>query len=566
MFLDAANELPNLKAIIIWDVTDTSEVENFKAGDRTIRVIRWSQLAAIAEETEMSIVEERMASQESGHCCSYIYTSGTTGRPKAVMISHDNIIFEVENVIKIIPNGRDDCEERMLSFLPLSHVAGMMVDIIAPMVITSKGGSWGTVYFARNYDLSKGTVADRLRCVKPTLFLGVPRVWEKIAEKMKAVGAKTTGLKKIIATWAKAKGLAHQSNCQLGGNGAEPFMYGFAESVILSKVKAALGLECCKFGFTGAAPITTDTLEYFGALGININEVYGMSECTGATTWSTDEAHVWGSCGWAMEGTEVKIFRVAEGTDGNTKTECPRAQVLGKPTEEEQGEICFRGRHIMLGYMANPNLGEEHVAEINKKNSDAIDDEGWLHSGDKGCMDTRGMVKITGRYKELIVTAGGENIAPVPIEDNIKKLCGGVSNVIMIGDKRKFNVAVITLKAVGAEGEDPGTDDLNGGALTMYDGQAEATTTISAATSDDKLIAAIQAAVDATNSDESCCTNNASKIQKWTILPHDFSVKGGELTPTLKTKRAVVMTNFEAAIDAMYASKEKYVKFVPNKE
>lgn len=156
--------------------------------------------------------------------------------------------------------------------------------------------------------------------------------------------------------------------------------------------------------------------------------------------------------------------------EGGSFVDCPRADDIFSPSEESQGEICFRGRHIMLGYMANPDLGEEHVAEIKKKNEEAIDKDGWLHSGDKGCMDARGMVKITGRYKELIVTAGGENIAPVPIEDNVKKLCGAISNIIMIGDKKKFNVAVVTLKAKGAEGEDPGTDELNGAALELCEG------------------------------------------------------------------------------------------------
>merc|ERR1712072_349908 len=165
-------------------------------------------------------------------------------------------------------------------------------------------------------------------------------------------------------------------------------------------------------------------------------------------------------------------------------------------------------------------------------------------------MDTRGMVKITGRYKELIVTAGGENIAPVPIEDNVKRLCDAISNIMMIGDKRKFNVAVITLKTKGAEGEDPGTDELTGPALELCEG----VTTISAAMHNDTVIEIIQSAIDETNNDGHCCVSNAAKIQKWTILPQDFSMKTGELTPTLKTKRAVVMSNNEA-IDEMYSRK-----------
>ena len=139
--------------------------------------------------------------------------------------------------------------------------------------------------------------------------------------------------------------------------------------------------------------------------------------------------------------------------------------------------MCFRGRHIMMGYMANPDMGKEHVAEIEKKSRETIDDEGWLHSGDKGCMDARGMVKITGRYKELIIGAGGENIAPVPIEEHFKGACLGVSNAMMVGDRRKYNTLLVTLQAEGATGELPGGEALAGLALGV-DPEA---TTVSAA-------------------------------------------------------------------------------------
>lgn len=150
------------------------------------------------------------------------------------------------------------------------------------------------------------------------------------------------------------------------GDGHYPTGYSLAEKIVLKKVKMALGLQECKFGFTGAAPITVETLEYFGALGIQINEVYGMSECTGATTWSTDECHLWGSCGYAMQGTEVAVF------NPESKELVPFAADIFAPPEAEQGEICYRGRHIMMGYLANPALGPEHVAEIEKKTAGAI--------------------------------------------------------------------------------------------------------------------------------------------------------------------------------------------------
>merc|ERR1740121_1924295 len=148
-----------------------------------------------------------------------------------------------------------------------------------------------------------------------------------------------------------------------------------------------------------------------------------------------------------------------------------------------------------MGYLANPDMGKAHVAEINKKTAESIDKQGWLHSGDKGMVTSKGMVKITGRYKELIIGEGGENIAPVPIEDTIKKLCDGVGEVMMIGDKRKYNVAFITLKAVGANGEVPGTDDLDAGAKRVN----PEVKTISGAMDDQTWLDTIQKAIVDTN-------------------------------------------------------------------
>lgn len=548
------SDLPYLKAIAVWGADPKED------SLAHVKVFSWAQFMSKADGVSDAELDARAALIKPGHACSLIYTSGTTGQPKAVMVTHDNIVFEAgtcmgEGVSMVGAKASD--EERIISYLPLSHVAGQMLDVLCPISITALRPGTGSVFFARPYDLKMGTLGDRLRMVKPTVFLGVPRVWEKIAEKIKAVGAKVQGTKKKIATWAKSKGLAYQKNMQMGGSGKKPTNYGLAEKVILKKIKAAIGLDEMKFGFTGAAPITTDTLEYFGSLGININEVYGMSENTGATTWSTDEAHVWGTVGFALRGMEVKIFKV----NGSTKTECPRTDVLQNIPDACQGEICFRGRHIMLGYMANPELGEAHVEEIRKKNADAIDEEGWLHSGDMGCKTKSGMIKITGRYKELIIGAGGENIAPVPIEDEVKKVAGGVvSNIQMIGDKRKFNVALITLTCKGATGERPGTQELDGKAAALVPGVS----TIPQACESKEFIAFLEKCIATVNKNGAVCPSNAAKIQKFTILPLDFSVETEDLTATLKLKRSVVEKKHIAAIDAMYET-EGGSAFVPYK-
>jgi len=545
----AAGELPHLKGVIVWDSENVFETE--KQGNVTL--CHWSNLAEIGKDVTDEQLEKRM-DQKPGRVIAYVYTSGTTGNPKAVMITHDNMTFICTGVMGHSGGfGNTATEERIVSYLPLSHVAGMLLDICCPMTVGACKSGWVTTYFARVYDLKVGTLVERLRLVRPTLFLGVPRVWEKIAEKMKSMGANAKGLKASIGAFGKDKGLSAAKELQMGGSGKKPWGHGLADKLVLSKVSNNLGLDHVKLALTGAAPITRDTLEYFGMLGVQINECYGMSESTGATSWSSNEAHVWGSCGWAVPGSELKCFKIAE--EGKELVECPPAKDIFNPTEEEQGELCFRGRHIMAGYMANPALGEAHVAEIAAKNAEGIDKHGWCHSGDKGCIDARGMARVTGRYKELIITAGGENVAPVPIEDQLKATCDMISNIQMIGDKRKFNVALITLKCEGASGDLAGTNQLAGGAK-HFDANIK---TIQEACRSKKYMKAITDCITACNND--FVPSPPCKIQKFTILPHDFSVENGELTPTLKLKRSVSTEKYIEVVDRMYDAKDAYVPF-----
>merc|ERR1711920_65135 len=405
------------------------------------------------------------------------------------------------------------------------------------------------------YDLKAGTIKDRLSIARPTIFIGVPLVWEKMADKIRAIGAASTGLKKTVSTWAKGKALEHAKNIRLGGTGAVPGGHCLAMKV-LNAVKGGVGMGKCKYAFTGAAPIRVDTVEYFGSLGIYINEVYGMSESAGAVTLSTDQAHSWGSCGWQFPGSEVECFKV-DPSDVNKKTKCPYAPAMDAGEEEFQGEICFRGRGIMMGYLASTDLGDKHLAEIEKKTAETIDSEGWLHSGDKGLKTVSGLLKITGRYKELIIGEGGENIAPVPIEDSVKGLCDGVAECMMIGDQRKYNVCLITLKAVGANGEVPGTDGLDAAAKLVN----PKVQTISGAMKDQAWIDTITKAITQTNSNGKLVPNNAFKIQKFCILPENFSEEKNQLTPTKKLKRKVVETSYAKMIDKMYATDGVYVEY-----
>jgi len=442
----------------------------------------------------------------------------------------------------------------------------MMVDIIVPLISAAEMAGWMSVNFARVYDLKASSIVERFSVVRPTMFLGVPRVWEKIQARMiqKKQAAIESGemsaFQQSVSEWGKKCGREYARASQMGGSGSKDIMYGVADALVHKKVKGLLGLDKCKYAFTGAAPISVETLEYFASVGIWINEVYGMSECTGAATWSTDYAHIWGSCGWAVPGVEVKVFKSGEG-EGSGNVEVSPAKDIMHPTDGEQGELCYRGRNIMMGYLANPDLGADHMEEIAQKTRETVDDEGWLHSGDKGCVDARGMFRVTGRYKELLIGAGGENIAPVPIEDNIKKLCPAISNVMMVGDKKPFNCMLVTLKTKGATGEVNAGEDLDVEALALTKDSATPATTVTAAMSNETVIKAITDAIKGTNNDESVCPMNASKVQKFTILPEDFSVSTDELTPTFKLKRSVVYSKYAAAIDAMYSSKAVYVQY-----
>lgn len=554
---------PRVKAFVTYGYTPAAG-ETVDVKGRKVPVLSWSDVIEMGGKESDGEVEQRTKALKPGQCAVLVYTSGTTGDPKAVMLSHDNVHYAGVSVfMTTLKQGapgflEGECQERLLSYLPLSHIAGMAVDITMPAVLTALSSNHMTTYFARPYDMKAGTLKDRLCAASPTLMLAVPLVWEKIADKLRSLGAANSGLKQTIGTWAKDLGLQRSKACLMGGDGSYPTGYTLADMLVLSKVKAALGLDQLKYAVTGAAPIRVDTLEYFGSLGLDIHELYGMSESHGCSTISTPACHAWGSCGFQIAGLEVKVFKV-DHADINKKTQCPAAPSLDTTDELFQGEICFRGRTIMMGYMAQPDFGPAHIKEIEKKTAEAIDAEGWMHTGDKGIMTDTGMVKITGRFKELIIGDGGENIAPVPIEDHVKAHCDGINEVMMVGDKRKYNVALITLKAVGANGEVPGTDDLDAGAKRVN----PEVKTISAAMDDKVWIDAVTAAVTSANNNGKCCPNNAFKIQKFMILPTNFSEDAGYLTPTKKLKRPIVEKAFIKQIEQMYSSKETYVGYQP---
>ncbi|XP_035203967.1 long-chain-fatty-acid--CoA ligase ACSBG2 isoform X1 [Oxyura jamaicensis] len=501
--LEVQHKLPHLKAIVQYG-------EELK--EKRPNLYSWREFMDLGKDVPDTQLREIIDSQKPNQCCTLIYTSGTTGQPKGVMLSHDNLTWTSLAAGRSITLAEaTEKQELVVSYLPLSHVAAQMTDIWLSITFGAQ------VFFAQP-DALKGTLVDTLREVRPTAFLGVPRVWEKMEERMKSVGAKSSMLKRKVASWAKEVGL--QTNLKwMNGYSEVPVNFRLARHLVYKKVRKAIGLDRCTKCYSGAAPITRETLEFFLSLNIPVYELYGMSESSGPHTVSLPHAFRFTSCGKEMTGCRTLIH---------------------KPDEDGNGEICFSGRHIFMGYL-----------NMEEKTKEAIDEDGWLHSGDLGKCDKDGFLYITGRIKELIITAGGENIPPVPIEDAVKEAVPIISNAMLVGDKAKFLAMLLTLKcSIDVESGEPG-DDLTPEAIEYCQKLGSKATKVSEIISskDKAIYAAIQKGISAVNER---AVSNAQKVQKWVILEKDFSLFGGELGPTMKLKRPVVAQKYKDQIDQFY--------------
>ncbi|NXH29959.1 ACBG2 ligase, partial [Myiagra hebetior] len=505
--LEIEDRLPHLKGIVQYG-------EEIK--EKRPNLYSWREFMELGRDVPDSRLREVIAAQKPNQCCTLIYTSGTTGQPKGVMLSHDNLTWTAAAAGRFIMlSDAQDRQEQVVSYLPLSHIAAQMSDIWSAMTFGVQ------VYFAQP-DALKGSLVETLREVRPTAFLGVPRVWEKMEEKMKSVGMKSSAFRRKVASWAKGVGL--QTNLKrMNGCSEVPVNFRLARQLVYRKVRKAIGLDRCTKCYTGAAPITRDTLEFFLSLNIPVLELYGMSESSGPHTISLPHAFKLGSCGKELMGCHTLIH---------------------KPDRDGVGEICFSGRHIFMGYL-----------NMEDKTKEAIDEDGWLHSGDLGKHDKDGFLFITGRIKELIITAGGENIPPVPIEDAVKNAVPIISNAMLVGDKAKFLAMLLTLKCiVDAETGEPG-DDLTPEALEFCQKLGSKATTVSEIirSKDKAVYAAIQKGISAVNEG---AVSNAQKVQKWVLLEKDFSLFGGELGPTMKLKRPVVAQKYQDQISQFYTDIE----------
>ncbi|MCP4200781.1 MAG: AMP-binding protein, partial [bacterium] len=471
-FLAIRDRLPGLRGIVLME--GEADIEG---------VLSWDQLLALGESVPEARLEVRIAAQQPDDLATLIYTSGTTGPPKAVMLSHHNMIWTAQAVVEALFLKAED---QFISYLPLSHIAEQMISLHGPMQVGA------CTWFAESLE----KLPENLREVRPHVFFAVPRVWEKFQAAIMAAGADSKGLKKRIAAWARRKGLEGGYAAQRGDK--LPAFYGLAEKLVFSKVREKLGFDRARICACSAAPITLDTLEFFLSLGIPILEVYGMSEVTGPGTLSRPDKLRTGRAGFAFPGVEVKIA--------------------------DDGEILMRGPHVFLGYYKDDEATRA-----------TLDEDGWIHSGDIGDIDEDGFVKVTDRKKELIITSGGKNIAPAPIEAQFKSI-PGVAAAAVIGDSRNYLTALVTLDperlppAARAAGS-PARDIAAAAQCALFTRWIEEQ---------------VDRSVNATLS-------RVQQIKRIRLLPEQFTIEGGELTPTMKLKRRVVQSKYEREIEALYS-------------
>ncbi|KAH8238814.1 hypothetical protein KR038_002559, partial [Drosophila bunnanda] len=517
--------LPRLKAVIQLH----GPFENFV--DQEPGYFSWQKLQ---ERNFSNDLKEELKARESrvyaNECAMLIFTSGTVGLPKAVMLSHDNIIFEVRSATAFLEDLKVG-SERLVTYLPLSHVAAQLLDLLFGLFTS------GSVTFADKNAL-KGTLIKTFRKARPTTMFGVPRVFEKMQERLVAAEAKANPLSRLLLAQARASVAAYRTTFNTPTLW-QSVKYWLA-SRLVKRIREIIGLDHSRYFLTGGAPISVQMKQFFLGLDMPLSECYGMSESGGIIALNA--------------GNRISnLYSAGPTIRGLTVT-------VQDPDSSGQGEILMRGRTIFMGY-----LGQQ------EKTAEAIKEDGWLHSGDLGYMDPKGNLVISGRQKELIITAGGENIPPVHIEELIKKELPCVSNVLLIGDHRKYLTVLLSLKTMSDAKTGIPLDALreetvewlrdldihetrlssllNIPADLQLPNDAAAVSAALDITAEPKLLEALEEGIKRANKH---AISNAQRVQKFALISHEFSLATGELGPTLKIRRNIVHAKYAKVIDRLY--------------
>ena len=487
----------SVKMVFVSDLELYEKVQSIRSKTPSVQSVytftkikdadHWESLLHAGNEADQKRLQQSKDNINPEELCTILYTSGTTGFPKGVMLSHHNILDNVKNVEAVFdPIGTEN--DRALSFLPLNHIFERMVTYI----YIFNGVS---IYYAENLD----TIGENLKEVKPTVFSTVPRLLEKVYEKIIAKGREQKGIKKALFFWAVALGSKYEVDKNLGL--WYNLQLSIANKLIFSKWREALGGNI-KAIVTGAAACQVRLLRVFTAAKIVIMEGYGLTETSPVISVNRFESknRRFGTVGTVIKNVEVKIA--------------------------EDGEICCRGSNVMMGYYKRLDLTAE-----------CIDNEKWFHTGDIGVWTEDKFLKITDRKKEIFKTSGGKYVAPQPIENKMKE-SPYIEQMMVVGAERKFTGALIVpafanLKSWCQKNNVP-TDNTR----EMLE--------------DPKVIELYNSIVEKYND----LFNPVEKVKKFELIETEWTINGGELTPTLKLKRKVIMEKYNDAVEHIYAQED----------
>jgi long-chain acyl-CoA synthetase len=426
-------------------------------------------------------LDARSAALSPGDPAAIIYTSGTTGEPKGVVLTHTNFVFEVAQMGELLGVGPAD---EQLLFLPLSHVFGKILAVAAVRVGASSAIASSIL-----------TALEEAESAKPTFFGTVPRILEKVYELAESKSREAGAVQRRIYEWAIELGHEVARRRREGEEVplALELQHRYADKLVFSKIRARFGGKT-RFRLSGGAPLDARLAEWFHAIGVLVLEGYGLTETTAAATVNRPQAYRFGTVGRPIPGVEV--------------------------TTASDGELLIRGPSVMLRYHASPD-----------ETTEAIDEQGFLHTGDVGAIDGDGFVRITDRKKDVLVTAGGKNVAPQPIEALLVR-SPLIARAVVLGDRRPHLCALLAVDEPAVRAQLP---ELAG----VPEGEAHR---------DPRVHARLQREIDAVNAELA----SFQHVRKFAILPEDLSVERGELTPTLKVRRRAVEQRNATLLDELY--------------
>ena len=480
--LSVRAQLPALRKIVVFDMEGLRSLNDPGVISLdTLRVVGRDYL-----DKNPGAVEQRAAACKPSDLAILVYTSGTTGKPKGAMHLHEGLVYTVRGYNTLV--AQDERDERMC-FLPLCHIAERM------------GGEYFALYTGAkiNFVENPETIPENVREIAPTVFTAVPRVWEKFYSGV-MISLKESGLVQQAAyAWGIGVG-TRIANKVLAGKAVSMLLkiqFKLAQWLVLNNVRKLIGIHRARFLVTGAAPISPDLVRWYLALGIPMLEVWGMTETCGASTGVPASKMKPGSIGPAAGFNEVRL-------------------------DPATGEILVRGKNVFAGYL---NLPE--------KTAEALDKDGWLHTGDVGLVDADGYFRITDRMKDIIITAGGKNVTPSELENDLK-FSPYITDAVVIGDKRPYLTVIIMIDQENVEkfAQDADVPFGNYASLT----QSQEVQTL------------IQSELDRVNQKFA----RVEQIKKFFLLETQLTAEDEELTPTMKLKRKLVEKKYAPQIDAMY--------------